>query len=63
VKALTRRQRWKYGGVTHWWFPYTYFLYTYIFKLGFLDGSPGFYHAYYKSWYFRCIRLLIQEQQ
>jgi hypothetical protein len=44
------------------WYPGFYFLFTYIAKRGFLDGGAGLHYATYKAWYFRTIRLLIQEQ-
>lgn len=58
---LTGRQRFKYRHMAKWWYPWFYFLYTYIVKRGFLDGSVGFTYAFYKSWYFLSIRLLIIE--
>lgn len=60
---LTRRQRFKYRHIQRWWYPWAYFVYTYLFKLGFLDGRPGFYYAVYKSLYFCTIRLLIREKR
>lgn len=61
-KTLTDRQRFKYHNLAKWWYPGFYFLFTYIAKLGFLDGGPGFHYAAYKAWYFRTICLLIREQ-
>lgn len=58
---LTRRQRVKYANLTRWWFPWGYFLYTYLGRLGFLDGRAGFSYAFYKLWYFETIRQLIKE--
>lgn len=58
---LTDRQRFKYRYLARWWYPWFYFLYTYIAKRGFLDGGAGFAYAYYKLWYFFSIRLLIRE--
>lgn len=58
---LTPRQRFKYRHLTSWWYPYFYFAYTYVVKLGFLDGSAGLHYAAYKAWYFWTIRLLIRE--
>jgi glycosyltransferase involved in cell wall biosynthesis len=62
-QSLTRRQLFKYRNVRRWWFPYSYFIYTYVVKLGFLDGSAGFYYSYYKMWYFCVIRQLAIEEQ
>lgn len=61
-KELTRRQKLKYRNIGRWWFPWTYFLFCYVYKLGFLDGKPGFSIAFYKAWYFHTIYLLIQEK-
>jgi len=58
---LTRRQRFKYNNIHRWWYPAFYFLFTYVVKKGFLDGSAGLYYAFYKSWYFHTVRLLISE--
>ncbi|MEM9233329.1 MAG: glycosyltransferase family 2 protein [Pseudomonadota bacterium] len=62
VEHLTDRQRAKYRNIDKWWFPWSYFAFTYIAKRGFLDGGPGFAMAFYKLWYFFSIRLLIREQ-
>jgi glycosyltransferase involved in cell wall biosynthesis len=58
---LTSRQRFKYANIENWWYPWFYFVYTYIVKLGFLDGSAGFYYSFYKAWYFLSIRLLVRD--
>lgn len=60
---FTARQKFKYLHLEKWWYPWFYFLFTYIAKLGILDGSAGFHYAAYKAWYFHTIRLLIQEQR
>lgn len=60
---LTRRQRFKYGYIQKWWYAWAYFFYTYVVKLGCLDGSAGFYYAFYKTWYFLSIRLIILDLQ
>lgn len=62
-KRFTPRQRFKYRHLAKWWYPWFYFLFTYIAKLGVLDGRAGFQYALYKSWYFQTIRLLIMEDQ
>lgn len=58
---FTGRQRFKYRHLPKWWYPIFYFLFTYVVKLGALDGVAGFQYAKHKSWYFQTIRLLIQE--
>lgn len=59
---FTWRQRVKYRHIARWWYPWFYFLATYVGRLGFLDGAAGFHYAMYKAWYFQTIRLLIREQ-
>ena len=59
---FTKRQKFKYSHITKFWYPWFYFLFTYVVKVGFLDGSTGFHYAAYKAWYFQTIRLLIREQ-
>lgn len=61
-KHFTGRQRFKYRHLAKWWYPAFYFLFTYVVKLGVLDGAAGFHYAKYKAWYFQTIRLLIREQ-
>ena len=60
-KRLTVRQRFKYRHLGSWWYPWFCFGYQYLFRLGFLDGSAGFHHAFYKLWYFLTARLLLAE--
>ena len=60
-RALTPRQKAKYKAVSRWWFPYAYFFYTYIFRLGFLDGRAGFVYAAFKLMYFFQTRQKILE--
>ncbi len=60
---FTGRQKFKYRHIAKWWYPWFYFLFTYIAKRGVLDGGPGFHYAAYKAWYFQTIRLLIAEQR
>lgn len=60
---LTARQKFKYANCNKWWYPWFYFFYTYGARGGFLDGSAGFYYAFYKAWYFCSIRLLIKEER
>jgi glycosyltransferase involved in cell wall biosynthesis len=61
AERLTRRQKFKYQNLHHWWYPWFYFIYTYLIKRGFLDGTHGFHYAFYKLWYFVTIRLMITE--
>ncbi|MER8537150.1 glycosyltransferase family 2 protein [Mesorhizobium sp. M1005] len=63
TKLLTSRQRAKYRNAERWWFPWLYFIYSYVWKLGFLDGIPGLYYSFYKTWYFLSLRLIIAEQR
>jgi glycosyltransferase involved in cell wall biosynthesis len=58
---LTPAQRRKYGSLTRWWLAPAYFLYSYVWKLGFLDGTHGFAFAFLKAAYFYQIRLKIHE--
>ena len=55
-RLLTPRQTMKYRYVPKWWFGLAYFLVSYVFKLGFLDGLPGFWFAWLKMKYFRNVR-------
>jgi glycosyltransferase involved in cell wall biosynthesis len=59
--TLTPRQRMKYRHLGRWWYPYAYFLYVYLVRLGVLDGRAGFLYAFYKCWYFQSIQLLRKE--
>lgn len=49
---LTKRQRTKYRLISNYWFSIIYFLYSFIFRGGVLDGSAGFHFAIAKSIYF-----------
>ena len=62
-KQLTCRQKIKYGLITFFWFGFAYFCVCYFFKLGFLDGYPGFVFAKGKMNYFRNIRKKIRTKQ
>lgn len=63
AEHFTARQKFKYRHLEKWWYPWFYFLFTYIAKRGILDGSAGFHYAAYKAWYFQTIRLLIKERK
>ncbi|MFM2429984.1 MAG: hypothetical protein RLZZ511_1197 [Cyanobacteriota bacterium] len=58
---LTFRQKVKYRMILWPGFPILYFLGTYIFMAGFLDGLPGFYSAIYRMSYFYQIQTQIIE--
>ena len=58
---FTNIQRRKYNNLTRWWLAPAYFLYTYVYKLGFLDGRAGYAFARMKAIYFWQIRLKIAE--
>ena len=57
--ALTSRQRIKYRNLARWWYAPSYFVGTYLIRLGFLDGAAGFHYAVLKMIYFYQIRLKI----
>ena len=61
VTKPTLRQNLKYSLIQTGFLPYLYFIGTYIFKLGFLDGLSGFYFARYKANYFFQIQTKIKE--
>jgi len=61
-KDLTERQRKKYKNLSKWWFAPAYFIVSYLFKKGFLDGSAGFHFALMKAIYFYQVRLKIIER-
>ena len=58
---FTATQRRKYNNLTRWWLAPVYFLYTFVYKLGFLDGRAGYAFARMKAIYFWQIRLKIAE--
>ena len=62
ASEFTGRQRFKYRNIEKPWFAWFYFLFTYVVKLGFLDGRGGYHYASYKKWYFQMVRNLIREQ-
>ncbi len=61
LTKLTRRQRAKYRLLNTWILGPLYFLYAYIFRLGFLDGRAGFSFALCKCMYFWQIKVKIDE--
>ena len=60
-KNLTDRQKRKYRNLAKWWFAPAYFIVSYFFKMGFLDGVVGFHFSLHKAIYFYQIRLKILE--
>ena len=62
-ETLTSRQKLKYKLMKLGLLPIVYFVATYFFKFGFLDGKEGFYFAKYKSQYFFQIKTKIIELQ
>jgi len=61
VTKLTLRQKIKYSLIQTGFLPYLYFIGTYLFKGGILDGLSGFYFARFKSIYFFQIQAKIKE--
>lgn len=61
-KGLNFRQKIKYSLIRSGYLPIIYFIYSYFFKMGFLDGKSGYYLAKYKSYYFFQIQTKIKEQ-
>ena len=60
-RHLTLRQKAKYALLGAWWYPALYFAYTYVVRLGFLDGRAGFTYASMKYWYLTLIQGFITE--
>jgi glycosyltransferase involved in cell wall biosynthesis len=60
---LNRRQRLKYQVLTWSIFPLMYFLASYVFKGGFLDGRAGFYFAVGKMFYFYQVQAKVAEMK
>lgn len=58
---FTAIQRRKYDSLTSWWLAPSYFLYSWIWKRGILDGWAGFVFAKMKASYFSQIRSKIRE--
>ncbi len=57
---LSLNQKIKYGLLNTGLLPLFYFIGTYFFKFGFLDGKEGFFFARFKSHYFFQIQAKIQ---
>jgi len=60
---LTSRQRLKYRMLTCSLFPMVYFIVSYVFKRGFLDGWEGFYFSVGKMFYFYQVQAKIVEMK
>ena len=58
---LNKRQKVKYSLVGSWWFGFGYFIASYIFMLGFLDGRPGFVFSLWKMRYFTNVGRKLKE--
>ena len=58
---FTAIQRRKYDSLTSWWLAPSYFLYSWVWKRGILDGWAGFVFAKMKASYFSQIRRKIRE--
>jgi len=56
LDQLTPIQQRKYANLTRWWLAPAYFFYSWIWKLGILDGYAGFVFAKMKAQYFTQIR-------
>lgn len=54
VKAK-RAQKAKYAQMPLFWRSFAYFIYRYIFKLGFLDGKEGFLWDFLQGWWYRTL--------
>jgi glycosyltransferase involved in cell wall biosynthesis len=61
MNTSTPRQAVKYKYISRWWFPFAYFVFTYIVRRGFLDGRAGYVYAVFKATYFMQVREKILE--
>jgi hypothetical protein len=59
--VFNARQRRKYSAIGRWWLPPVHFAYSYLVRLGFLDGRAGFAYSVSKCWYFWTIGIKLQE--
>lgn len=50
-----RAQKAKYANMPLFWRSFGYFIYRYIFKLGFLDGKEGFLWDFLQGWWYRTL--------
>lgn len=62
--AKKRRMKGRYARLPLFWRSFAYFCYRYFFKLGFLDGKPGFIWAILQAfWYRTFVDALIYEDK
>lgn len=62
--AVKRRMKGHYARLPLFWRSFAYFCYRYFFKLGFLDGKPGFVWAVLQAfWYRTFVDALIYEEE
>lgn len=50
-----RAQKHRYAKMPLFWRAFAYFIYRYIFKLGFLDGKEGFMWDFLQGWWYRTL--------
>lgn len=50
-----RQKKLKYARMPLFWRAFYYFVYRYFFKLGFLDGKPGFLWHFLQGWWYRTL--------
>lgn len=50
-----RAQKQRYAKMPLFWRAFAYFIYRYIFKLGFLDGKEGFMWDFLQGWWYRTL--------
>lgn len=53
--AAKRAQKAKYAKMPLFWRSFAYFIYRYIFKMGFLDGKEGFLWDFLQGWWYRTL--------
>ncbi|MCM1522575.1 MAG: glycosyltransferase family 2 protein [Muribaculaceae bacterium] len=53
--AAKRKKKQRYARMPLLWRAFGYFLYRYIFKLGFLDGREGFLWDFMQGWWYRTL--------
>lgn len=53
--AAKRAQKAKYAKLPLFWRAFAYFIYRYIFKMGFLDGKEGFLWDFLQGWWYRTL--------
>lgn len=53
--ATKRRKKLKYARQPLFWRAFAYFIYRYIFKLGFLEGKEGFLWHFLQGWWYRTL--------